>query len=148
MSEESIISSIKQKIDANADKMRTELKMIAIDDESNNFDILEVLGKKLGIKVECFTSAKLAIEQLNKNHRNILCIFCDLQMPELDGVAVCDQLRKLNISAPFAILTGFISKALAIKALESKVSVFLEKPLNLNDFSAFFDKELVRRKII
>jgi CheY-like chemotaxis protein len=56
------------------------------------------------------------------------CIFTDLLMPNMDGIAFVSTLRERQISLPVAVLTADIQEARRQQCLELGVKRFLQKP--------------------
>lgn len=110
-----------------------QLKILVVDDER---DVIELVGFNLraaGYKVE---SAETGLEALNKA-RSILpdLIILDLMLPELDGTAICEILRKLpsTASIPVLMLTACSSTTAKVVALKAGVDDFITKPFSPND---------------
>jgi len=57
-------------------------------------------------------------------------ILLDLRLPDMDGYAVCQELRALGIMAPILILTVEKDSGIAIKLLNCGADDFLTKPFN------------------
>jgi CheY-like chemotaxis protein len=56
------------------------------------------------------------------------CIFLDLLMPELDGIAVLQKLKQDGSSIPVVVLSADIQETTRTKCLELGAVAFLEKP--------------------
>jgi DNA-binding NtrC family response regulator len=57
-------------------------------------------------------------------------ILCDVVMPDMDGIAVLQQIKTLNPSAPVVMITGHRSTEQAIRAMSLGASEYLMKPLD------------------
>ena len=57
-------------------------------------------------------------------------VITDFQMPGIDGLEVLSKIRKLNISLPVILLTGFGDVVLTIKSIQLGAFDFLEKPID------------------
>ena len=58
------------------------------------------------------------------------CIVLDLQMPEMSGMEVMEELQKRNIKTPVICITGHGDIPTAVKALKVGAYEFLEKPFD------------------
>ncbi len=105
-------------------------KILVVDDERDVVDLIGFNLKAAGYDVE---TADTGLEALNKA-RSILpdLIILDLMLPELDGTAVCEILRKLPSTAaiPVLMLTACSSAAAKVVAVKAGVDDFMTKPFS------------------
>ncbi len=113
-----------------------QIKILVVDDER---DVIELVGFNLraaGYEVE---TAETGLEALNKA-RSILpdLIILDLMLPELDGTAICEILRKLpsTASIPILMLIACSSASAKSVALKAGVDDFITKPFSPHDLIA------------
>ena len=59
-------------------------------------------------------------------------IFCDIKMPEMDGMEVLDELLKAKIETPVIMISGHGNIETAVQAIKKGAFDFIEKPLDLN----------------
>jgi two-component system response regulator FixJ len=107
--------------------MSGKLVCIVDDDES----VRESLGELLdaaGYKVEGFASAMhfLASETLN----GCACLVTDVRMPEMDGLALQEELVHRNHRFPVIVITGHGDVPLAVRAMRAGAADFIEKPFS------------------
>ena len=62
-------------------------------------------------------------------------ILLDIRLPDVDGVSVCQEARKLT-SAPILMLTGEISPEVAVRALDVGANDYVRKPVDLSELAA------------
>jgi two-component system response regulator FixJ len=58
------------------------------------------------------------------------CLIVDLQMPEMDGLQLLDQLNGRKIKFPVVVITGFGNISTAVKAMRAGALDFVEKPFS------------------
>lgn len=58
------------------------------------------------------------------------CIITDVRMPEMTGMELVAKLKALGITDPVIVITGHADVPMAIQALHSGVSDFIEKPFS------------------
>lgn len=58
-------------------------------------------------------------------------VFCDVVLPELDGIAVLKRIKSIDPSVPVVVMTGDGSTELAIRAMSLGASDFLIKPFGV-----------------
>lgn len=59
-------------------------------------------------------------------------IFCDIKMPNMDGMEVLDALKEAAIETPVIMISGHGTIDTAVQALKKGAFDFIEKPLDLN----------------
>ena len=59
-------------------------------------------------------------------------IFCDVKMPQMDGLDVLDMLAKKNVATPMVMISGHGTVETAVDALKKGAYDFIQKPLDLN----------------
>ncbi len=118
---------------------------VHIDDES---ELLEVIGDRLkdfGVQVLSFSDPHEAIKVIRYRQSEICFIVSDFKMPNVNGFEVREQLLPTAGSIPFAILSAFIDREMALKGVELKICGFLNKPLNEQEICDLFAKEALPR---
>lgn len=81
----------------------------------------------LGFPVVCYSSGQ---DYLDRGSHEAGCLILDMQMPGCDGLAVLEQLQKLEISQPVIVLTGRASVANVVDAFQSgRIVAYLQKQL-------------------
>ena len=59
-------------------------------------------------------------------------IFCDVKMPQMDGLDVLDMLAKKQVATPVVMISGHGTVETAVAALKKGAYDFIQKPLDLN----------------
>ena len=59
-------------------------------------------------------------------------IFCDVKMPQMDGLDVLDMLAKKNVTTPVVMISGHGTVETAVQSLKKGAYDFIQKPLDLN----------------
>jgi FixJ family two-component response regulator len=99
-----------------------------LDDEP---EILKALARLLlakGFQVQGFTSAR---EFLAHERQQVpACLVLDVAMPELDGLAVQEQLSRTGEELPIVFLTGHGDIPMSVRAMKAGAQDFLTKPVN------------------
>lgn len=126
------------------------VRFILIDDDPiNNFiceSILRICA--IGAPVKAFTNPQLAIDYIRDNYpladgeKTILLL--DINMPVLNGWNVLDKLAGVNLGS---FITYMLTSSIDMKDKEKAeqnpmVSGFIEKPLDLEPFSALIKQHM------
>ena len=99
-----------------------------VDDESAVRNALSMVVKSMRFPAECFSSASEFIAYIEpKIISGPVCLITDIQMPEMSGIELVEQLISLGKHFPVIITTGHGDNALKLKA-ENLGATFLEKP--------------------
>ena len=108
--------------------MRT--KLLIVEDNSELLELLRLNLKQAGFTV---ATAENGIEALRKARANPPdLVVLDLVLPELDGFAVCEAMRKdPNLAkVPLLILTGLSGELTRLTSLDSGASECVAKPVS------------------
>jgi DNA-binding response OmpR family regulator len=104
--------------------------LIAEDDEST----LKWLVKVLSIYFKEVKGASDAIEALELFHQsNTDIVLADIQMPKLDGLSFLEKIANISPQSLRIVMTAFNNPAYLNKALESQVSFYLKKPIDIDE---------------
>jgi DNA-binding NtrC family response regulator len=74
-------------------------------------------------------------------------ILLDLKMPEMDGLTVMQEIRKMDESASIIILTAYGTVKTAVEAMKLGAEEYLLKPLQLEAFGLIIQRILEYRKL-
>jgi DNA-binding NtrC family response regulator len=103
-------------------------KILIIDDDKLNLKVIKEILLKVGYKILEADSGKAGILLVNSEHPDL--VITDFQMPEMNGLDVLYEIRKINLGIPVIILTGFGDVVLTIKSIQLGAFDFLEKPID------------------
>jgi CheY-like chemotaxis protein len=87
------------------DSMRGRKTILVVDDEKPIRDILEQIFGRSGYMVRCAASAEEALDILQQE--NIQVMFLDLNLPGMNGVELCNRIRKNGPIAVIYAITGY-----------------------------------------
>ena len=106
-----------------------------VDDEDAIRDSLSWLARSRGIAACSHATARAFLDQAGTSFdAEGDCVLLDVRMPDLNGVAVFDQLsaRGLTARLPVIFLTGHGDVPMAVDTLKRGAFDFFEKPFNDN----------------
>ncbi|MGK5057315.1 response regulator transcription factor [Janthinobacterium sp. LB2P49] len=107
-----------------------------IDDEEVVRDSLSWLAASRGIEARNYASAQQFLDSLDGSFDAAGdCVLLDVRMPDMNGIALFDQLVKRDLTArlPVIFLTGHGDVPMAVDSLKRGAFDFFEKPFNDND---------------
>jgi len=106
------------------------------DDEDTRKNMLEVLQHK----VKNVYVAKDGLEALETfKNNNIHFVISDYQMPKMNGNELCSEIKKISPDTHFVLLTAYNDSELLIKAIDSGVDKFLQKPIKAKKLFTIID---------
>jgi CheY-like chemotaxis protein len=102
--------------------------ILAVDDNSFFLNMLKSTLQDSGYKLICVTSAMSALRFVQTHQPDLFIL--DIEMPEMNGYELADELRKCGQYAPIIFLTGNATKEYVNKAMEAGAADFIVKPIN------------------
>lgn len=114
-------------------KVLNGVSVLVIDDAQDSCLIAKMILEKSGARVDCANSAAQALERLNTQRPDV--IFCDINMPEMDGYEFIKILRsrqsKPSDYIPAAAFTAHLGEDSYQRSIESGYDEHLSKPLEM-----------------
>ena len=104
-------------------------KILIIDDEAPIRRVLRDILENESYQVEDAATGMDAL-QLIKDH-DFDAVFCDIKMPEMDGIEVLEAIRK-DSDVPVIMLSGHGTIETAVEAIKKGAFDFIPKPPDLN----------------
>ena len=107
----------------------SEKKILVVDDEQAIINLLTQAFSRAGYIVRSAQSAETALELLQKEEIHVM--FFDLNMPGMDGVELCREIKKnIPMSLIYAV-TGYASLFELAECREAGFEDYFKKPINL-----------------
>ena len=120
----------------------SEKKILVVDDEEMIRDIFEQAFTIAGYSVRLAKSAEEALEVLKDDKIQVM--FLDLNLPGLNGIDLCKQIRKDFPKAIIHAVTGYASLFELSDCRDAGFDDYFNKPVKLADLlkaaEAAFDK--------
>ena len=107
-------------------------KILIVDDQKSNIRLLEQTLKRAGYADVISTTEPRTVAALHQEHHFDLMLL-DLQMPELNGFEVMDQLQEARRANPVSILVLSADSTQMPAVFEAGADSFLGKPFRLPD---------------
>lgn len=105
-------------------------KCLIVDDNRTNRKILSIQTKKLGMLPVVIESPVESVGLIN-DENTFDVVMLDFQMPNLDGISLAKEIRKLPAgkNLPIIILTSIGKREIALENNDLNISAFLPKPI-------------------
>jgi CheY-like chemotaxis protein len=118
-------------------------KVLIIDDDESVQKILKEMLEWEGHQITIASNPENGIELFKGNKYDL--VITDLMMPDINGLKVAEEIKKIEPNTPVVLNTGFNCE-IDSDLLEKKVIDFiLTKPFNLRDLSAMVSDAISRR---
>ncbi len=106
-------------------------RILVVDDEDIIRESLSFVLKKEGYFVQEAENGRVAYNKLLEETFDL--VITDLEMPEMKGIELLEEIKKLNIQTSVVIITAFGSLDTAISALRNGASDYLLKPIEFDE---------------
>ena len=100
--------------------------ILVVDDEAPMRRILEILLKGMGHKVGVASNGREALESLREHPADL--VLTDLRMPEMDGLSLLREMRRLEIEVPVILITAYGAVETAVDAMKEGAADFIIRP--------------------
>jgi DNA-binding response OmpR family regulator len=105
-------------------------KLLIVEDNTELLELLRLGFKQAGFSVSTAANGLEALKKARSVSPDLIVL--DLVLPELDGFAVCEALRKSEETSttPIIMLTGLTSEFTRYAGLESGADEYVTKPVS------------------
>jgi DNA-binding NtrC family response regulator len=126
--------------------MRPTGTILIIDDEEIMREILEALLTREGYQVRMASSGEAGLELARSTTFDAAIV--DVMMPGMDGIAVLQELKKLDDDLPVLMITAFASVETAIMAMKLGAFDYVTKPFKNDEVLVVVRNAVERRQLI
>jgi DNA-binding response OmpR family regulator len=121
-------------------------RVLVVDDDEDSRRLLTHLIERRGYTVLAAESGPVALETLRSNEVDV--VLLDVMMPQMDGFAVCRELKKVPQTAalPVILLTARDDMETRATGMNLGVSEFLAKPVNKDELYLRLKTQVDARK--
>jgi two-component system response regulator AtoC len=114
------------------------LKVLIADDEEDLVDVLRDRLEAYGFTVITAGTGLEALEKLATEP--VDGIFLDVKMPDLDGLAVLDEIRRRDPRTPIIVVTASSQPQAAADALARGANAYVLKPFEWGELKATIEQ--------
>ncbi len=114
----------------------TSFSILIVDDEPDNFDVVEAFLNHPDYQLHYVENGEKAMAALSVFQPDL--ILLDVMMPGIDGLTLCQKIKAIPQwhSVPIIMLTALASKEILAQCLESGADDFVGKPVNRLELTA------------
>ncbi len=106
------------------------MKILIIDDERSIRNSLKEILADEGYDVDVAENGTLGCEMADKEKYSV--IFCDIKMPQMDGMEVLERLGQMGVDSAIVMISGHGDIDTAVECIKKGAFDFIQKPLDLN----------------
>lgn len=110
--------------------------ILVVDDEPNNFDVIEAFLSEQDYQVYYAASGQEALASLDTFQPDL--ILLDVMMPDLDGIEVCQRIKAMPKwqAIPIIMVTALATRENLAQCLRAGADDFIGKPVNRLELTA------------
>jgi DNA-binding NtrC family response regulator len=120
-------------------------KILIVDDEPFNLDLLEQELDELGFASERANNGAQALQKIARG--NPALVLLDYQMPDMNGIEVLRNIRQTDNDLPVVIITAHGSIERAVEAIKAGADDFITKPFDPEHLAVVIKKALDRAQL-
>lgn len=105
------------------------LKLLVIDDEEQNLELIESALEQQGLEVLATTDPDAGLALFQQKRPEI--VLLDLVMPKISGMDLLEQIIACDPGAEVILMTGYYSAESAVEAIRKGAADYLTKPLDV-----------------
>ena len=106
------------------------MKILIIDDERSIRNSLKEILADEGYDVDVAENGVQGCEMVEKEKYSV--VFCDIKMPQMDGMEVLDRFAQTGVDAAVIMISGHGDIGTAVECIKKGAFDFIQKPLDLN----------------
>lgn len=120
------------------------IKVLIIDDDPAMLDLTRYHLTEQGYEVTAAATGTEGVRLAGEQSFDLA--ITDLQLPDIDGIAVVKELKTIAPDIEIIMVTGFSSTTRAIESIKAGAFHFVEKPVEYEELLALLEKALERRQ--
>jgi DNA-binding NtrC family response regulator len=119
---------------------RSTYRILLIDDDPNCLDAINQILQRDGYETFSTGEGRGAMRIIAEN--NIDLAIVDIHLPDIDGLHVLYEIKRVRRDLPVMLMTAEPSKELRLASLEAGAYSFISKPINIPSFRRIVAKAL------
>ncbi len=125
--------------------MGREDVVLVVDDDEMICVLLKDILSRHNISVVVAYNGVDALSKLGE--QDIDLVLTDVNMPEMTGIVLLEEIKKINPELPVIVMTGYGTEEIAVQALQNGAFNFCRKPFNVIEIAQVIKKGLETKKV-
>jgi two-component system response regulator PilR (NtrC family) len=119
--------------------------ILIVDDERSMREFLGIYLRREGYRIEAAPGGNEAIATLKTRAFDV--IITDLRMPDVDGLTILAEAKRLHPDTEVIVVTAFSTTETAIAAMKAGAHDYLTKPFKLDEVGLVVDRAMEKRRL-
>jgi two-component system NtrC family response regulator len=120
-------------------------RILVVDDKEMMRDSVATTLARKGHTVITASSGKMALEKLAERPADV--VITDLAMPEMTGIELLAEIRKLDDQLPVILMTAYGTIETAVAAMKEGAYDYITKPFSGDEIEIIVDRALERQQL-
>lgn len=120
--------------------MSRDIRILIVDDDRDICEYMELLLSQNGYDVQSISTPETALETIREQGFHVVVL--DLMMPGVSGMELLKDIREYDSDLAVIIFTGHATVETAVESMKFRVSDYIKKPFDINEFNASLEKVL------
>ena len=126
--------------------MKSQGRIVVIDDEVNAATALETLLREDGYEVRSAHDARSGLSLLEKTEADV--VLTDLKMPGMDGLELLGRIKEVRPETMVILMTAYGTVKTAVKAMKLGAEDYLGKPIDVEELEVILQKTLDKKRLL
>lgn len=123
---------------------KTRKRIILVDDDKHAIETLSKLLSEDGYEVDVCFNGKEAMEKMKRSRYDV--IVTDLRMPEMGGLELLKNIKKINPELPVIIITAFGEVDSYLDAFVKGAYEYINKPIKYEELVRLLEAVLGKKE--
>jgi two-component system response regulator PilR (NtrC family) len=119
--------------------------ILIVDDERSMREFLGIYLRREGYRIEAAAGGKEALAVLNARTFDV--VITDLRMPDVDGLAILAEAKRLHPDTEVVVVTAFSTTETAIAAMKAGAHDYLTKPFKIDEVGLVVSRAMEKRRL-
>ncbi len=120
-------------------------RILVVDDEQDVVESLFHSLKRRGYEVETAMTGEAGIEKTKKSKFDV--ILLDIKLPDLNGIQVLEQMKKIDPEIEVIMITGYGSIESATESLKKGAYDYIQKPVSSDKIVIVIEKAIEKHQL-
>ena len=126
--------------------MSEPASVMVVEDEKELASLFKAFLERMGYEPITFTDPIMALEFFKQGTKEFSLILTDLRMPEMSGLDLAAEIRKINEKIKIILITAFMVEDLMISEIYkiAKIDEIVQKPVKIAALKEIIENVLHR----
>jgi two-component system, cell cycle sensor histidine kinase and response regulator CckA len=117
----------------NADKDRPLARLLVVDDDPDNAEVIKLGLINYGFLVDAFTNPEEALRKFKSNPKDYRLVLSDIWMKSISGIQLAEKVKEVNPNVKVLLLTGSEMGGKEFSEFSASISIdgFIQKPISI-----------------